>query len=143
MWSVILASVFPVTQYAIEAQSRNPGGYTDFTISQWTDTGGRLIRIPFLVVETKRATPGDQGDMDRAKDQLKGYLRGHAETAEMGITGKAKLYGAVALGTKVKFFTYNKSDETLKGLLAQRLSYQVRDDAEVIIRRLHHIKERH
>lgn len=145
MWSVILASIFPVTEYAIESQSQNPEGYTDFTISKWTNTGGQLIRRPFLVVETKRAAceGGRHIHLRNAKDQLTRYLRGHAETAEMGITGKAKLYGAVALGTTVKLFTYRKSDSKLNGLLGQRLSYKVRDEAEVVIRRLHYIKEHH
>lgn len=33
-----------------------------------------------------------------------------------GVTGKAKLYGAVAVGTNVKFYTYRKSDGKLNGL---------------------------
>lgn len=143
MWSVILASIFPVTEFAIESQSQNPEGYTDFTISKWTNTGGQLIRRPFLVVETKRAACEGGRRLDDAKEQLTRYLRGLSETAEMGITGKAKLYGAVALGTTVKFFTYRKSDSKLNGLLGQRLSYKVRDEAEVVIRRLHYIKEHH
>lgn len=141
MWSVILASVFPVTDYAIETQSQNPEGYTDFTVSQWTNTGGQLIRRPFLVVETKRpASEGGRSSRNTRK-QLTEYLGGHAETAATGVTGKAKLYGAVAVGTNVTFFTYRKSDGKLTRLHGQRRSYEVRDNAEVVIRRLRYIKE--
>lgn len=67
-------------------------------------------------METKRAACEGDTQLEDARHQLTRYLRGHAETAKMGIAGKAKLYGAVAVGTNVKFFTYRKADGKLNGL---------------------------
>lgn len=145
MWGVILASNFPVSRYAVETQSRNPGGYTDFTMSEWTRTRrGQLVRRPFLVVETKKApSRGTLSSWEDAERQLHRYLKGHAETAAMGQTGSGRLYGAVAIGTAVKFYSYNRTKETLNLLRRQQQEYDVRDDAPLVIRRLQQIKNSH
>ncbi|KAL4786826.1 hypothetical protein BJX76DRAFT_346018 [Aspergillus varians] len=126
MWSVILASIFPVTKYAIEPQFQNPVGYTDFTISEWANTGGQLIRLPCFVVETRRAAASSQEAWKEAEVQLQEYLIGHTQIAATGGTGKARLFGAVAIGTEVKFFTYNKSTKRINPLYHQKQPYEQR-----------------
>ncbi|PLB51492.1 hypothetical protein P170DRAFT_422501 [Aspergillus steynii IBT 23096] len=144
MWSVILTSTFPVASFAIEPQSKNPSGYTDFTVSEWTSRrGGRLVRRPFLVSTTKKAPSRGAPGWKGAEIQLKKYLRGHVQAAARGEIGSSKLFGAVAIGTEVKFYTYNKLEGHISPLHRQRQGFEVMNDAEVVIKRLEHTKRSH
>ncbi|KAL2815037.1 hypothetical protein BDW59DRAFT_166950 [Aspergillus cavernicola] len=143
MWNTIIISIFPIAHFALERQAMNPGGFPDITVSAWTRNGNNLFRRPFLVMETKKA-PSDGGPRwEVAEPQLKRYLEGHAQTAATGQTGGARLYGAVAIGTAVKFYTYNRRKGTLNPMYCQQQAYDVINDAAVVIKRLQQIMNNH
>ncbi|KAL4900779.1 hypothetical protein BDW74DRAFT_182367 [Aspergillus multicolor] len=133
MWSVILSATFPVGRFAVEAQCHTGRGYTD--------RRGIYIRTPFLVVETKRAPRRGQMPWIGAAAQLRRYLRDHARDARAGRAGRANsLFNAVAIGTAVKFYTYDPANSTLSPLGPQpNEGYDVCGQAGEVKAKLAHI----
>ncbi len=141
-WSVILGTIFPAFEghYAVEPHARNPGGYTDFTICDWVGS----LRRPFFVVETKKTPRGRRrpGWLS-AERQLRQYLRGWGRTARQGQTARAMCYGAIAIGTEVRFYEYSDEKDDIEPMRHQVQPYQVNNDAQTIIQLLQHIKDNH
>ncbi|RDW74520.1 uncharacterized protein DSM5745_07182 [Aspergillus mulundensis] len=110
MWSVILSASFPVRRFAIEAQSRNQKGYTDFTVAKWTRRNGQSVRTLFLVVETKRAPRRGRMPWASAKRQMEGYLRGYAREAAAGNIGPVNLFGRLPSAPESSFIQPEQRD---------------------------------
>ncbi|KAL3477663.1 hypothetical protein BJX99DRAFT_225882 [Aspergillus californicus] len=144
MWNIILLSIFPIDRFSRAPRARNPGGCPDIIVSDWTeDSENNLVPHPFLVVQTTKAPSDGRPMWKDAERQLKRYLRGHAQMANTGRTGRARLYGAVAIGTDVKFYTYNRRERTVKMIRGQRRAYDVLNDANMVSSRLGQIMNNH
>lgn len=103
IWVAILGFVFsPMNGYFVRPEQRTPGGFADLYMVYFNMARTPVLEYHFCIVQCKRPSEeSHQSTWSIAKQQLRGYLPDFKPRNR-----RHQVYGAVAIGRLVEFYTY-------------------------------------
>ncbi|ODM20564.1 hypothetical protein SI65_03617 [Aspergillus cristatus] len=99
----------------VKDEAPNNFGVSDIIVHEYrTTAAGTLFRHVFLIVQCKRVLYESRDLVWReAEIKLEGYLRATHQNTRLPNT--TPVYGAVAVGRKICFYTYNPTSKMIRG----------------------------
>jgi hypothetical protein len=135
LWQIILTELFPTTQgYLVVC--RAPLDNTNLVAEVLLRRPGNEDKIYFTMSNKRAQLVGSAYTWNKAKNQLKDYLEKEYEIRTAGDMGVQ--YGAVAIGTRVRFYHWFRVDGQLQRF--GNVELDLVNDRETVQQRLRHIK---